>query len=66
MTPTHPWLNRALAALGGAGAMIGIGQLLSLAGGSCTILCRPFVAGIYGAVLGLVILGSGRRGSPRA
>ncbi len=55
-------MRKALAALGGAGAMIGVGQLFALMGGSCTILCRPAVAAIYGAVLGLLIVGPGRRG----
>jgi hypothetical protein len=42
--------------------MIALGQLFALAGGSCTILCRPFVAGVYGAALGLLTFGHGRRG----
>lgn len=38
-------------------SMIALGQLYSIfAGGSCTILCRPHVAGSYGAVAGLVVL----------
>lgn len=56
------WAWKALAALGGAAAMIALGQLFALAGGSCTILCRPPIAGVYGAVLGLLMLGSARRG----
>lgn len=58
----RPWVKKALAALGGAGAMIAVGQLFALAGGSCTILCRPPIAGLYGAVLGLLVIGFGRRG----
>ncbi len=42
--------------------MIGAGQLFALTGGSCTILCRPLVAGLYGAVLGVLVAGPGRRG----
>jgi hypothetical protein len=62
VTRAHPWVRTVLAALGGAGAMIGVGQIFALVGGSCTILCRPPVAAIYGAVLGLLIVGPGRRG----
>jgi hypothetical protein len=62
VTGARPWVRRVLAALGGAGTMIALGQLFALAGGSCTILCRPFVAGIYGAALGLLPFGLGRRG----
>jgi hypothetical protein len=55
-------MRNALAALAGAGAMIGVGQLFALMGGSCTLLCRPPVAAIYGAVLGLLVVGPRRRG----
>jgi len=58
----RPWVWRTLAALGGAGAMIAVGQLFALAGSGCTILCRPPIAGLYGAVLGLLVVGPGRRG----
>ena len=37
----RPWVQKALAALGGAGAMIAVGQLFALAGGSCTSLAAP-------------------------
>jgi hypothetical protein len=57
-----PWPRRILAALVGAGAMVAIGQGLALLGGSCTIVCRPPIAASYGAIVGLLVLGSPRRG----
>jgi hypothetical protein len=47
------WLATALFALGGAGMMIGLGQLLGLAGLGCTALCRPEFASATGAAIGL-------------
>lgn len=61
VTRTRSLWRWALSGLGGAVVMIGLGQLFALAGGSCTILCRPAVAGVYGATLGLLLFGSGRR-----
>lgn len=53
------WLRMSVAALAGAAAMIGLGQLFSLAGGTCGILCRPHIAGLYGAALGLLFARTG-------
>jgi hypothetical protein len=41
--------------------MIGVGRVFALAGGSCAILCRPVVAGVYGAVVALLMVGSAPR-----
>ena len=49
------WLLIALGAFGGGAGMVILGQLSELAGGSCAILCKPPVAGLYGAVLGLLL-----------
>jgi len=57
-----PWARGLGAALLGAATMLVLGQLLALVGGSCTILCRPPIAGLSGAVLGLLLLGSAQRG----
>lgn len=55
----RPWWRWALSALAGATLMIALGQLFSLAGGTCTVFCKPMVAGIYGALLGLWWAGPG-------
>jgi hypothetical protein len=62
VTRAHPWVRTVLVALGGAGAMIALGQVFALAGGSCSILCRPPIAAVFGAAIGLLIFGSGKRG----
>lgn len=55
---TRPWVRRLIAAFLGAVAMLALGQLLAFAGGSCAILCRPPIAGLYGAVLGWLLIGN--------
>jgi hypothetical protein len=52
----RPWLTAGVFALGGAGVMVGLGQLLSLAGLGCTALCRPEFASVTGAVIGLLAI----------
>lgn len=61
VTQTRSWWRWAVSGMGGAVVTIGLGQLLGMAGGSCAILCRAAVAGVYGAILGLLFFGSGRR-----
>lgn len=61
MVTSRAWLRWLLGALGGAAAMIGAGQALALAGGGCAILCRPEVAGIFGAAVGLLVVTPERR-----
>jgi hypothetical protein len=56
----RPWVRGSIAALIGAVAMMALGQLFSFAGGSCTILCRPPIAALYGAAMGLLLMGSAR------
>jgi hypothetical protein len=55
------WLWWLLPALGGAVLMTGLGKLLAANGGSCSILCRPEVASIYGALLGVSMFPPPRR-----
>ena len=59
---THPWLPRVIAAAAVSLVMIGLGQLAGMAGGQCTILCKPTIAGIFGAVLGFVATAPERHG----
>lgn len=56
VTPLKRWSRRLVFALVGAVAMIAFGQLFALTGASCTLLCRPVPAGIYGAILGLLMV----------
>jgi hypothetical protein len=56
----RPWVRGGIAALIGAVAMLVLGQLFSFAGGTCMILCRPPIAALYGAAMGLLLLGSAR------
>jgi hypothetical protein len=56
MNGARPWLTAGVFALGGAGVMVGLGQLLSLAGLGCTALCRPEFASVTGAVIGLLAI----------
>lgn len=53
----RPWVQGSIAALIGAITMVALGQLFSFAGGSCTILCRPPIAALYGAAMGLLLMG---------
>ena len=61
MTRARPWLRWVLSALGGAVVMVALGQVFALAGSSCAILCRPPIAALYGAVVGLLVVGSATR-----
>ncbi|MFZ5468133.1 MAG: hypothetical protein ACOZIN_01745 [Myxococcota bacterium] len=61
--------RRMLLALGAAVAggllVIGVGQLFARVGGSCSLLCRPEVAGTLGALGGLFgVLSGPRRSDP--
>jgi len=49
------WVRIAAGAVIGAVMMVGLGQLMSHLGSGCSLLCRPGLAAIYGAVLGLVL-----------
>lgn len=52
-----------LTVVAGAVGMIIAGQAFSLiAGGSCTTICRPEVAGSLGAITGLLVAIMGRLG----
>lgn len=38
----------------GSAIFIGMGQAWVLAGGTCSTLCKPEIAGVYGALSGVV------------
>jgi hypothetical protein len=56
------WRRQAAAAAVGAVAFLVLGQLMSLAGSGCTIMCNPVIAVPYGAIMGLLFVGEPRRG----
>ncbi len=47
------WLFWVLPAVGGAVVMTGLGQLLASGSGGCSLLCRPELASVYGALVGV-------------
>lgn len=57
MTRLPYWARLTLAAAGGATLMIALGQAVGLVNQSCTILCQPLPAALFGATMTLAMFG---------